>query len=327
MLLESQIPDEKILRDKVKTAIDRSLPVIVAKTSDSYNEFVRNRKFTIWSLLGFIALTVFVLKTNYISWPVATVPLIILLISLNYYAVIWFKARTKMTIELNSILITLLTDIFGQPFSWQASGTHEMETREHFKKSGLMVESVDLLQVDDLYACNIPHPTSFRELLAVKRERDGKHDRTITLFHGLYIIVNLPKTLQAETYISTESDSSGFAHTSFWGKIIGQNKIEETKLEWNDFENNLHVSSSDGVEARYILTTNFMEGLYNWWKEGRENMRIKFSDQRMQMLLPDDRVKITFSIDSLDPKELEDYFFSMAKPLWRTLTLVEKLKL
>lgn len=327
MSLESQIPDEEILRDKVNQVIEHSLPEITARTEDTFKKARRNLMLATLNLLVFIALTILVFKTDFISWPVATVPLIILLVAINYYGVAWFKAWAKLAEELNGVLTTLLAEIFGQTFLWQDSKRHETETRELFEKSGLMVESIDSLKVDDLYACQTPYPTSFRELLATRQERGGKHNYTVTLFHGLYIIVNLPKTFQAETFISTESDSSGFAHSSFWSKIVGQSKVEETKFEWNDFESDLHVASSDGAEARYILTPDFMERLYSWWKEGKENIRIKFSGQQMQMLLPDYRVKVGLSIDNLSAKELEDYFFSMAKPLWRTLTLVEKIRL
>lgn len=327
MSLQLQIPDEAVLRHKVKTVIANSLPKIIAKTAVTREKLVSYRKRVIWYLLAFIVLTIFVFWQDFISWEVATIPMIVLLIVINYFGRLWFMSQATLTVELNSVLSVLLTDIFGQPFTWQVSAMHDLETKTLFQESGLMVEAIDSLKVDDLYACLTPYPISFRELYATRQERNGKTSTTVIVFQGLFVILTLPKTLQAKTFISTEGDSSGFAHASFWNKIIGKSDIEETKLEWNDFEKDLHVASSDGAEARYILTTDFMERLYTWWKEGKENIRIKFSGNQMELLLPDRKVKTSFSTASADPEKLEEYFFTMAKPLWRTLTLAEQIKL
>lgn len=327
MSLQGQIPDEGALRNKVNTAIEATLPKITAETKSILENLSYNRKRFIWCLLILLAFIFVVLKFNVISWQLATVPMIVMLIVIHRYGSSWFKSQAALTLKLNSILTSLLTDVLDQTFTWQKSEIHEEETKRLFHESGLMIESIDLVKADDLYACQTPYPISFRELFAVRKERNGNHTNTVILFQGLFIILTLPKTLQAETFISTEGDSSGFAHSSFWGRVIGQSKIEETKMEWNDFEKSLHVASSDGAEARYILTTDFMEALYNWWQVGKENIRIKFSDNRMQMLLPDGRIKIDFSIDNIEEKALQEYFYSMVKPLWRVLLLAEKIKL
>ncbi len=327
MSLQSQLPDETAVEAKVKEVIDSSLDKIISNTANTRAKLTKYRRQTLWYLLGFI-LSIFVLfGQDFLPWTYISVPMFILLIGLNYYGRLWFNSQATLTIELNSILVNLLTEVFGQTFTWQMAPVHEAETKEIFHESGLMIDHIDSLKVDDLYACNQPYPTSFRELYATRQEGSGKSRRTVVVFRGLLVTMTLPKTLQAKTFISTESDSNGFAHSSFWAKTLGRTDIEETKLEWNEFDKYLHVASSDGAEARYILTTDFMEKLYAWWQEGKENIRIKFAGNQMQMLLPDSRIRVSFSTASADPKEIEEYFFSMVKPLWRTLLLAEQIRL
>lgn len=238
----------------------------------------------------------------------------------------WLRAEAALTRKLNGLLVPVLGLVFPYSFLWYEAESHSEATKTLFRESGLVTERVDTLTVDDMYKTTAQYPMTFREVMATRQEGSGKNSRTVTVFHGLLVTVALPKTLQATTYISTEGVKDGLAHQSFWSGVKEQG-IEETLLEWNDFEKDLHVASSDGVEARYILTPDFMANLYAWWQEGKENIRISFKGNEMLLLLPDGQVRVRWSTATSDKAKLATYLMSIAKPIWRTLTLVEDVRL
>jgi hypothetical protein len=108
--------------------------------------------------------------------------------------------------------------------------------------------------------------------------------------------------------------------------VLGLGDIKETELEWNEFERDLHVATNNEAEARYVLTPDFMVDLHDWWSEEKENIRIVFRENKMLMLLPDRGVHINRSTASDKSEDLKDYALTMIKPLWRTLTLVEDIR-
>ena len=98
-------------------------------------------------------------------------------------------------------------------------------------------------------------------------------------------------------------------------------------MEWNEFEALLHVAATNPTEARYILTTDFMVELHDWWQEHKGNIRLSFIASRMYILFPDKGIKLKDTVPSLDESALRAYILSIAKPLLHVLHLVEKVKL
>jgi hypothetical protein len=150
----------------------------------------------------------------------------------------------------------------------------------------------------------------------------GKSRKVKQIFSGYFVAFDLPVRLTAKTFISTEGDTAGFANRTFLSGLTSHD-VQVTELEWNQFENLLHVMTTNGAEARYILTTNFMQDLYDWWVTKKMNIRISFIDTRMYILFPYRR-DMTASRSSLDDDEvLQAYVLSIAEPLMHVLHLVE----
>lgn len=154
----------------------------------------------------------------------------------------------------------------------------------------------------------------------------GKNRKVKNIFSGYFVSFDLERPLEGKTFVSTEGDTKGFGHQSFWNGVTGGEKLEVTELEWNDFENLLHVATTDPTEARYILTTNFMSDLYDWWKDKKRNIRIAFIGSRMYVLFPDKGIRFNKTVPSLDTSELQDYAMTIARPLMHVLHLVEDVK-
>jgi hypothetical protein len=191
----------------------------------------------------------------------------------------------------------------------------------------LIGETFNHLEVDDVYTLPGALPAVVQELFVSQRSGSGKDQRIVKIFHGCLITVLLPRSLSGETYISTEGEKGRFVHSQFWNRIINTQTINETQLEWNEFERDLHVAASDPVEAREILAPDFMLKLHTWWSEKKENIRIVFKGNQMIMLLPDNEVALGSISASKNPKHLKRYLTTIVKPLERTINLVAAIRL
>lgn len=154
----------------------------------------------------------------------------------------------------------------------------------------------------------------------------GKNRQEKRIFKGYFVSYDLPHTLDAKTFVSTEGDDSGFGHVDFWN-FTKETLPEETLLEWAEFEDLLHVMTTDKIEARYILTPNFMSDLYDWWKQQKGNIRISFIKGKMYMLYPDAQVRIHDSVASIDEEEVKSYVLTVARPILHILHLIEDVRM
>jgi hypothetical protein len=153
---------------------------------------------------------------------------------------------------------------------------------------------------------------------------DTDEEMEITkIFNGYLATINLEQNLVGKTFISTEGDEDGFGHRTFWTELEGEGALE-TVLEWNDFEDLLHVATTNPIEARVILSPEFMLELNQWWQENKVNIRISFIEQHMYVLFPSKKLEFKTQAPVLDEKKVEDYILTIAYPLMRILHLVEK---
>ena len=90
---------------------------------------------------------------------------------------------------------------------------------------------------------------SIQETTLTHSERRGKSSHTVTDFKGLIIKVKFPKNFTGTTIVRPDKE----------GTSAG--KLQKVNLEDPEFEKVYDVFSTDQIEARYLLTTAFMERL------------------------------------------------------------------
>lgn len=192
-------------------------------------------------------------------------------------------------------------------------------------KSELITESRNRYRIDDMVDSEFQDRSLFVAELNVRHVTgSGKNRRTKKVFHGILIEHDLPRTLSGKTFITTEGDKRGFGKRSWWRSWFKTKEVpQETVLEWNDFENKLHVATTDATEARYILTPDFMATLYDWWKVRKGKIRVSFIEDKLYVLYPDDRIKIGSTTVSLQEKDVKKYVLEVARPLWHVKKLME----
>lgn len=193
--------------------------------------------------------------------------------------------------------------------------------------SELITESHNTNTVGDLVTATYGDShISFAELDIRHETGSGKNRSVRNIFKGYLVVYDLDRTLTGKTFISTEGDTSGWGHKSFWSSLK-EGGVKETQLEWPEFENLLHVATTDGAEARYVLTTDFMQDLHEWWKKEKGNIRLSFIGKRMYILFPDAQVQLHGTIGKIDEKNVLEYSYAVARPLLHVMHLVEDVRL
>jgi len=192
--------------------------------------------------------------------------------------------------------------------------------------SELITEPRNLVVIDDLVTTSFDERALFFSELSVKHTTNtGKNSHTKDIFQGYFVSFDLKRPLAGKTFVSTEGDTAGFGHQSFFStKQI--ERLAVTQLEWNDFEELLHVLTNDPTEARYILTPNFMLDLHDWWLDKKRTIRISFIDQKMYLLFPDTNIRIGETVKDVNTQQLQTYLESITIPLLHVLHLIEDIK-
>lgn len=202
-----------------------------------------------------------------------------------------------------------------------------IESLDLLRQSELITEPFNLSHVDNVFEIHINGTLLHGAELDIKNETGaGKSRQVKKIFKGFFVSYELPNTLDGKTFVSTEGDEHGFGHRTFWN-AVNESGAAETTLEWNAFEELLHVATTDRVEARYILTPSFMNDLYDWWKPKSTNIRISFIKNRFYMIFPDHQARLNESVDKIDEKEVREYMLTLATPLLHIVRLTEGVRM
>ncbi len=264
------------------------------------------------------------------------------LLGVTWFVRRWWLARQQFQMAVNEALYGVVGYALGVPLehrhnltlqrSWFGGMKIVPRTTERtaivadLERSALLTETITEHAVDDSVTIMMAdRQVTVHELRLTRVEQRGKESVETELFLGLFAHITLKKSLTGRTYISTNGDRTGFAHRTFWSRIIG-NEVKETVLESNEFERDLHVATTDPIEARYILTPAFMYDVHEWWKEHRENIRLAFQGQDCFILLPDAHLPLQTGPSSLDDARVLAHLEVIARPIWRVLQLVHDMR-
>tara|TARA_B100000508_G_C11464464_1_gene280856 strand:- start:4702 stop:5700 length:999 start_codon:yes stop_codon:yes gene_type:complete len=327
--LKEKIPNKEALKKKLDQVLASTITDFLKATHTRREELISARRFVAVAASFAFAITgaLYVLSDTYTNW----FGKVMVAVAMGWVLLIifagrrWLMNERLLAKEMNMALVPILAEMFGRAFMYTHNEQHGEETKMFLLESKLITLPKLNITSDDMYQVYGGPDLSFRELHVTRDVKRGKHQSTEQVFKGIFMVADLPKEHPAETYISTEGDRSGFAHRTFWHDVFEFGNIEETELEWNDFEKDLHVASSDGSAARQILTPDFMEDLHEWWLEHKLNIRIAFKGARMYMLLPASSIQIGTSTTSTKPKKIRRFATSLAQPIWRSLRLFEDL--
>lgn len=132
-----------------------------------------------------------------------------------------------------------------------------------------------------------------------KRIKTNKGSYNITLFKGVIIILEMNKNFSGQTVVRKDRGLFNFLMMAPRCHINNQEiKLERVRLEDNVFEKQFEVFSHDQIEARYLLTTAFIERILEI-KKRFHGKKIQFSFFDNKLLLA-----INTSKDMFEPTSL-----------------------
>ncbi len=326
--LKEKLPDLAALERGFNAVLEAGLDDFIASTHVRREAVLSYRRYLAvsfaFSITTFIA--IFFVYNKYQGWldnlllGFAMLWLTVVLLSARR----WLTNEKLLTKEINMALAPIIMNTIGKLVVFSSHTDNQKQIKELLADSELItIPNIDVA-TDDEYVVHDDSKTAFREMVVTQKHKDKLgRDEHVVIFKGVFVVAELSRVHSAKTFISTEGDRVGFAHRNFWADMLEHTEVKETELEWNDFEDLLHVASSDGSAAREILTANFMQDLYEWWLEHRLNIRISFKGNRFYMLLPEESIKINTSTTSTKPAAIRRYAFSLVRPIWRTMVLLE----
>lgn len=113
----------------------------------------------------------------------------------------------------------------------------------------------------------------------------GSGKRRTTVFNGLLAMVAVGKRFQGTTLVHHDKGALGN-----WFLKKKDSNLQVVRLEDPVFEQRFEVRSTDQVEARYLLTTSFMERLMALETALGSRIQACFHQNHLLLLIPSDRL-------------------------------------
>ncbi|MDX1974773.1 MAG: DUF3137 domain-containing protein [Rickettsiales bacterium] len=168
---------------------------------------------------------------------------------------------------------------FGEEFSYHGEGL--LSVRE-LEPSELIPSYDDEATEDYVKGSYDGVAIEFTEAKLTRETTDSKgRRRTTQVFRGMFVLFSMNKPFTGKTIIKRDGGWVG----NWLGKKF--NTLELVTLEDPTFEKAFQVYASDQVEARYLLTTSFMERLlqldelYN-----RAGLQASFYGDKLLLMIP-----------------------------------------
>ena len=211
----------------------------------------------IFIVIGFISEKVFLILLGFC----VAIPLII------YISILQSKIRAKLKKEIVSKILALFGNLYF-------SENKDVIPSSDIKSMGLFPRFATKSDDDIIIGIHQGLNFAIDECSLTHTERHGKSSTTVTDFRGLIIKIQMKKNFSGRTIVGMK-----------W-EITKRDGFEEVVLEDVNFMKNKEVYSTDQIEARYILTTAFMERLHtlgNAFSQDRMSKQQDVSAQEQQI--------------------------------------------
>lgn len=162
------------------------------------------------------------------------------------------------------------------------------------------------------------------EAKLTKESRDSKgRRRTITVFIGLFVLMSMNKNFTGHTIIKRDSGTIG----NWFARKLSTGNKEPVKLEDPVFEDKFEVYSDNQIEARYLLSTSFMERLLSLSNLfDNANLQAAFYNNKLLLMIPSSHNH--FETGSIfEPATFESEIKTILDEVKQLLDIVDILKL
>jgi hypothetical protein len=166
---------------------------------------------------------------------------------------------------------------------------HRCVDQSFFRECGLFQSRIDRYRGEDYFAGSVDQTgLLFSELHAEREEtsRDSKGNtstRWVTVFRGIFMVVDFHKEFRGQTMIQTDVAESLFG---WLGRKLQNFSGDLVRLENPEFERAFKVRSTDQVEARYLLTPAMQERLLEMRRHWGNNIQFTLRRSLMFIAIP-----------------------------------------
>jgi len=253
---------------------------------------------------------------------------IILLAGVGY----WRRtAARKYADNVKTIIFPKIFKFFGEDYFYDEDKFTTLKQLPALKTSGI-VPSYDNSYLEDYVKGKYNNTTlELIEAQLTETRGSGKNRRTVTVFNGVFVLLGMNKDFLGKTVVKKDSGKIGNWFTRKFNKPLFSKKIVDlnnVKLEDPVFEKKFEVYSTDQVEARYLLTTSFMErllelsGLFS--KSGV--IQCSFYLNKLLLMIPSDKNR--FEVGSIyQPATFVDDINDILKEMAVIFQIIDILKL
>ncbi len=203
-----------------------------------------------------------------------------------YFAAFGFKRqRPDFKSEYKRIVISNVMKFVSPTLEFMPQ---QFINKATYDQSGIFLTNPDIYNGEDLVTGTIEKTkVEFCELHTQDRQTDSKgNTRYVTIFKGLFFIADFHKHFHGQTYVLSDF---GERFLGLFGKMLQGMSIgrpDVVRLEDPEFEKYYVVYSSDEVEARYILSTTFMQRIVEFRKEHDSKIQFSFIGSNIYMAIP-----------------------------------------
>ena len=192
-----------------------------------------------------------------------------------------------------------------------------------YMQAGIVIQQYNTVSVDDVFEGSFKGVTfdivevDYKKIKH-RRSSNGKTSTSIeTIFDGIIVTLDMNKNFSAHTLVKTDSLL----------KISCPYGLKRTALEDVVFEKKFDVYTNDEVEARYLLTSTFMEKLTNM-KNIYNTSDISCAFYKNKLIIGMNIKRDAFNVGSLFKSTVnEKPYFQMYEEVISIMKLIEYLKL
>lgn len=244
------------------------------------------------------------------------IPIFIFFLSIIVYGIIQRSFEHKLKEKVMPIVCKCFPDL-----RWCFITRERYNYSSEMYRTSNLINGFDDISFDDcFYGSYDGLNFSIEECHATRETRDSKGRKSKqTIFKGAIVTVDMNKNFEGNTIVRPDSFFNNILPPSF--------KLHKTKLEDVEFEKKFDVFTDDDVEARYLLTTAFMERLNKMQVAFKANkVSASFYAQKLYIALHTN--KDLFKLGSLTKTVCDEkQFFTMFEEILSIVMLIDHFKL
>ncbi len=246
MVWKDSILDKEKLKQKFEHVYTNKIEPHL-KTFDDERKVVL-QKFINSTVLAAVIYIILYIATIFFPQVAKVGQPLILFFAIVTIVIIYSKTAGVFIKKAKSKLLTALLSIFGKFYILDKP----ILTLQEIKQYKLFPNTSEITNDDIIVGSYQTLEVGIQESKLTHESGSGKNRHTVTDFKGIFVKVKIPKNFQGTTVVRAERKGNS-----------APKGLEKVRLEDPEFEKIFNVYSDDQIEARYLLTTAFMERLKN----------------------------------------------------------------